>query len=240
MALLRTPVVAVTGASSGIGRAVTLKLAKHGARVYLIGRNRTSLEETRDAAGAAKDRMEIFEADLADDRSLTSLAADLARVLKGLDVLVHSAGIISLGTIGAAKIEDFDSQYRVNVRAPFYLTQVLLPALRARRGQVVFINSSAGLHPRAGLAGYCASKHALKALADVLRDEVSGEGIRVLSLFPGRTATRMQSEILAAEKAADGTARLMPPEDVAEVIFNILRLDRKAEVTDIHIRPTRK
>jgi NAD(P)-dependent dehydrogenase (short-subunit alcohol dehydrogenase family) len=239
MSPFKTHVAVVTGAGSGIGRAIVLNLAGHGARVCMIGRDLKKLEDVRAEAGEAGDRMDLYRADLEDSAGLSDLAARLIHDLKGIDFLVHCAGTITLGAIAAGRIEDFDRQFRVNARAPFFLTQVLLPLVRARKGQIVFINSSAGLSARAGQAGYAASKHALKAIADSLRDEVSADGIRVMSLYPGRTATRMQAEILAAEGSAPGSVFQMPPEDVAEVVFDILKLDRKAEVTDIHIRPTR-
>ena len=242
MTSLRTQVAAVTGASSGIGRAIALSLEASGATVCLIGRHRRSLEEVRNSVGGIRRRKRfiIYEADLENDQELRRLATRLSSDHDRLDVLVHSAGLILPGTMEMVRIEDFDRQFRVNVRAPYYLSQALLPALRAQRGQVVFINSSAGLQAKAGIAGYSASKHALKAVADALRDEVGGEGIRVLSVFPGRTNTRMQAEISGAEGFAPAPEGLMPPEDVAEVVLDVLKLNRKAEVTDIHIRPAEK
>lgn len=232
-------IAVVTGAGGGIGRAIVLKLAGRGARVCLVGRSRAALVEVQEKGEGSKKRLPIYTADLEDDRELRDLAARLVGDLPGIDLLVHCAGTISLGNIESAPIEDLDRQFRVNARAPFYLTQVLLPLLRARQGQIVFINSSAGLSARAGLAGYAASKHALKAIADALRDEVGKYGIRVVSIFLGRTATKMQSEVLLAEGQAQGRVVLMPPEDVAEVVLDILKLERNAEVTDIHIRPSR-
>jgi NAD(P)-dependent dehydrogenase (short-subunit alcohol dehydrogenase family) len=240
MSPFKAQVAVVTGASRGIGRAIALMLARQGARVCMVGRNRRNLEEVQAAGADAKKRLAIYDTDLEDDRALKDLAARLVGALPGIDILVHCAGTITLGTVAAAPIADFDRQFRVNARAPFFLTQALLPLLRARRGQVVFINSSAGLTARAGLAGYSASKHALKAIADALRDEVGKDGIRVVSIYPGRTATQMQREVLKAEGQTRRAVPLMPPDDVAEVVLDILKLERKAEVTDIHIRPSRR
>jgi len=130
--------------------------------------------------------------------------------------------------------------YRLNLRAPYLLTQRLLPLLRRARGQVVFVNSSAGLHAAAGTSQYAATKHALKALADSLRCEVNDDGIRVLSVYPGRTASPMQ-ELLHNQHRADArpyvAADLLQPDDVAAVVVQALRLPRTAEVTDLHVRP---
>jgi NAD(P)-dependent dehydrogenase (short-subunit alcohol dehydrogenase family) len=129
--------------------------------------------------------------------------------------------------------------YRLNLRVPYLLTQRLLPLLRRSRGQVVFVNSSAGLHASAGLSQYAATKHALKALADSLRCEVNHDGVRVLSVYPGRTASPMQEHLHRQQpevrpyRAAD----LLQPEDVAAVVVQALSLPRTAEVTDLHVRP---
>ena len=131
-----------------------------------------------------------------------------------------------------------DRQYRVNTHAPYMLTQALLPSLISRQGQVVFINSSAGFHPaRAGWAAYSASKHALRAVADGLRAEVNKQGVRVISVFPGRTATPMQEEVHRFEGRPYDPERFLQPRDVAATAVNALALPRTAEVTDLHIRP---
>ena len=119
---------------------------------------------------------------------------------------------------------------------PFLLTQALLPDLLARRGQVVFVNSSAGLAARAGVAQYAATKHALKALADSLREEVHGHGVRVISIYPGRTATPMQEEVCRMEGVAYDPGACLQPADVATMVLSAMTLPDGAEVKDISIR----
>jgi len=145
-----------------------------------------------------------------------------------VDLLLHCAGTITLGRMESAPLEAFDRQYRINVRAPFALTQALLPMLKTRRGQVVFINSSAGINAMPNVGQYAATKHALKAVADSLRAEVNAEGVRVLSVYPGRTATPMQASVHEREGKAYIPERLMQPEDVAGVVINALCLPRTA------------
>jgi len=157
-----------------------------------------------------------------------------------VDILVHSAGVISLGQVETTSVKDFDWQYSVNVRAPYILTQALLSMIRACQGQIVFINSTAGRIAAAGVSQYAATKHAFKALADSLRGEVNGDGIRVLSVFVGRTATPMQAAVHEMEGRPYHPERLLQPEDVAAVVINALSLPRSAEVTDISIRPLTK
>ena len=145
-----------------------------------------------------------------------------------------------MGKIETAPVMELDQQYRNNVRGPYLLTQALLPLLRRRQGQVVFINSSLGLTARGQVGPYAATKHALKALADSFREEVNVERLRVLSVYLGRTASPMQALIHAMEGKAYHPEYLLQPSDVAAVVLNALCLPRTAEVTDISIRPLRK
>jgi NADP-dependent 3-hydroxy acid dehydrogenase YdfG len=229
----------VTGASSGIGRAIAVALASGGATVCAVGRRRRELEATANQANGAGDFV-LYKTDLTRDAELQDLAHAVSARSGGVDVLVHSAGTWGHGEFGTASVRELDRQYATNVRAPYLLTQALLPTLRARQGQVVFINSTAGLSAKAGVAQYAATKHALKAIADGLREEVNGEGVRVVSVYPGRTATPLQAEVFAVEGRPYVPERLMQPEDVASVVLNALTLPRSTEVTDLMVRPMLK
>jgi NAD(P)-dependent dehydrogenase (short-subunit alcohol dehydrogenase family) len=227
---MKDQIALITGASGGIGSAIARALAEEGVRLFLVGRNLEKLT----VAG------EAFQADLTDDAQLRATAARVREVFGGVDLLVHSIGLFRAGPIETSPVEDLDAQYRVNLRVPYLLTQELLPSLIERQGQVVFINSGAGSHPARGSWGaYSATKHGLRALADSLRDEVNRKGIRVLTVFPGRTATPMQEEVHRFEGRPYDPERFLQPEDVAASIVQALRLPRTAELTDLHIRPMR-
>lgn len=230
-------IAVVTGASSGIGRAVARVLHREGMFVALVGRNREGLEETgREGAGWSSG-YRVYVAEFNDDASVRALLAQLDRDLDAIHVLVHSAGVISLGAIESAPIEEFDRQYRVNLRAPFQITQALLPKLKRSGGQVVFVNSTAGLTASANAAQYSATKHGLKGLADSLRDEVNAAGVRVISVFPGRVATPMQKAVLETQGQSWTPDCLMPAEDLAQVVVDTLAVPRTAEVTNVTVRP---
>jgi len=224
----------VTGASGDIGGAIALALADLGATVYIAGRRAGALAGLAERAGANAPRMIPHSGDLTVSDEIARLADRLRREAGRLDFLVHSAGIFAIGPRESA--ETFDLQYATNVRAPYLLTKALVPLLTSSRGQVVFINSTAALHVRAGMGQYAATKHACRALADTLREEVNGEGIRVLSVYPGRTATRSQAEIFADEGRAYQPSLLLQPADIAAMVVAALRLPRTAEVTEIKIR----
>ena len=225
---MKDQVALITGATGGIGSAIASALAAEGVRLFLVGRNFEGLAVPG----------ETFRADLTDDAQLRAAAARVLEVYGGVDILVHSIGLFRAGPIATSPIEDLDAQYRVNLRVPYLLTQELLPSLIERQGQVVFVSSSAGFHPARGNWGaYSATKHALRALADSLRDEVNRKGVRVLSVFPGRTATPMQEEVHRFEGRAYDPTCFLQPGDVASAVVHALGLPRTAELTDLYIRP---
>lgn len=230
----------VTGASGGVGRAIGLRLAAAGASVALTGRDKERLDAAVAEAGADGGAVAAFSADLDSDERLRDLAAWAERTLGPPDVLVHCAGVIEFGTVEETTAEQLDRLYRTNLRAPFLLTRMLLPGLRKRSGEIVFVNSTAGLESGAESFAYAATKHGLKALADSLRAEANEDGVRVLSIYLGRTATRMQEAVHAHEGRFYRPERLVQPEEIGELVVAVLSLPRTAEVTDVRIRPAMK
>jgi NADP-dependent 3-hydroxy acid dehydrogenase YdfG len=237
---LRGRVALVTGASSGIGRAIALALSCQGVEMYVVGRNPDRLRETVETARQFSE-ITGFNLDLAVEGDLRSLLRDLEAKTSRLDILIHSAGVIHQDLMEHARIEDLDLQYALNVRVPYALTKSLLPLLTAARGQVVFVNSSLALSVKRPEVGqYAATKHALKAVADSLREEVNPKGVRVLTLYLGRTATPMQEALYRREGKVYQPDKLLQPEDVASLVVHALTLPHTAEVTDISIRPMTK
>jgi NAD(P)-dependent dehydrogenase (short-subunit alcohol dehydrogenase family) len=232
-------IAVVTGASSGIGRAIAVALSRQGARLCIVGRNPITLEQTL-AAARRYSQATDFRADLTIKDSLEPLLRHLEEV-GCLDILIHCAGLIHEDPMELSRIDDLDLQYATNVRAPYSLTQRLLPLLTAARGQIVFINSSAGLSvKRPEIGQYAATKHALKAIADSLREELNPKGIRVLSVYLGRTATPMQEALFRKEGRVYRPEMLLQPEDVATMVVQALMLPPTAEVTEIRLRPMNK
>ena len=224
----------ITGASSGIGAAIANALSEEGRTLILNGRDRAALDAVAKDVEQLGAQVEVLPADLNDDAQLNAFAAQLP---DEVDCLIHSAGVALLGNQADLPVADLDLQYRVNVRAPFLLTQALLPNLRAARGLVVFVNSGAGQNAKAGWGGYAASKFALRALADSLRDEESDAGVRVTSIYPGRTATPMQREVRVQEGGEFEPENYLRPEDVARMVAQVVRLPAGATVPDLSVRP---
>jgi NADP-dependent 3-hydroxy acid dehydrogenase YdfG len=227
----------VAGATSDVGRAVCLSLAAAGAQLCLLGRDASTLEELAKNVRDFTDKVSAYPVDLTSDASVTEVAARLGRDPGRVDVLVHSAGVFEMGPHASAAVVNLDRQYQTNVRGPYLLTQALLPLLRACRGQIVFVNSTVGLEARAGVGQYASTQHALRAIADALRAEVNSDGVRVLSVYLGRTATARQARIFRLEGRPYAPELLIQPDDVAEMVLATLRLPRTAEVTEIRMRP---
>jgi NAD(P)-dependent dehydrogenase (short-subunit alcohol dehydrogenase family) len=233
-------VCVVTGASSGIGRALAIALAQNGARVWAIGRNRERLDGFGEETEGLTGTVIPVVADLERDAELDSAADEILASGDYVDILIHSAGAIALGPFESVSGADFDRQYRVNLRAPVMLTQKLLAALKQAEGQIVFINSSAGLRASASNTQYAATKHGLKAIADGLRDEVNPDGVRVISVYTGRTATPMQATVHEVEGRPYRPELLLRPEDVVDVVLSALSVPPSGEVTDVNLRPIGK
>jgi short-subunit dehydrogenase len=216
----------LTGAGSGIGAVLARRLLDRGDAVVLVARTDERAEELRPAYDGA----EVVVADLSWPESVESL-----RLPSSLDSVVHAAGVVELGPVAELSVDDWAAQLRVNLVAPAALTRVALPALRAARGTVVFVNSGAGLAAHPGWSAYAASKHGLKALADSLRGEEPD--LRVTTVYPGRTATPMQERVHRQEGKEYDSADWIRPETVADAILHVLDLPRDATVPDLTIRP---
>jgi len=228
----------VTGAGGGIGGAIAEALARNGAVVGLVGRRRQSLDRVARRIGESPHA--VYEVDLSSDTGVRSTVRSFLRRFGRLDVLVHSNGTYSAGALDRASVRAFDRLWSTNVRSPFLLTQLLIPALREAQGQVVFVNSSVGLETRPGVGQYSATQHALHALAESLRHELNPEGIRILNVYPGRTATERQRKIFRNEERPYFPERLLQATDIAVIVVESLGLPRTAEVTQVRIRPMLK
>jgi NADP-dependent 3-hydroxy acid dehydrogenase YdfG len=240
MKSLKNQIAVVTGASSGIGKSIALELAEQEVTLCLLGRDLKSLQAVAEIAKQATRHVHCFRVDLTVNQEITDFSKSISQLFNGVDILVHCAGVISMGFLASASVEDFDWQYKTNVRGPYVLTQCLLPLLKSQQGQVVFINSSAIFNANPRLSQYAATKHALKAVADSFRQEVNADGIRVLNVYPGRTASPMQESVFRAEGKIYNPEILMQPRDLAMMVIEVLALPKSAEVTDIHLRPMTK
>jgi short-subunit dehydrogenase len=222
----------VTGAGSGIGAAIARRLLARGDELWLLARD----------AGRARQLAEelpgshTLVGDLAEPSRL-SWALGQQSPPDRLDSLLHIAGTVDLGPVGDLTPKIWQHTLAVNLTGPAELTRLLLPQLRLSHGTVVFANSGAGLSADAEWSAYAASKHGLRALADSLRAEEHGNGVRVTTLYPGRTATPMQQRVHQQEGKPYDPSRWIDPESVATTALAALDLPRDATIPDLTIRP---
>lgn len=239
---LSNQLAVITGASSGIGRAIAIAIAEIGGGVILLGRDKINLDETqRRISKLAGTHSDSYVCDLSSVDDILNKTAEIKAKNKNIDILIHSAGVIVTDGNASSSYDEFDLQYKINARGPYILTRAFLSSIQERLGQIVFINSSVCMQPaKIGFAAYTASKMALKAVADCIRAEVNEAGVRVLSVYPGSTASPMQAKLHQAHDKSYFPEHLLQPEDVARAVITALTASRTAEITDLAIRPAKK
>lgn len=223
------PVALITGASRGIGRAIADELASTH-HLLLGGRDLAALADLSSSFPSA----EPFAAELRDAGQVAAAVAGIPR----LDVLIHSAGVLRMGSVGDLPDEAWRESFEVNVFAVASLTRALLPALRSARGQVIAINSGSGYSSGAGSAVYSGTKFALRAFTDALREEEREHGVRVSSIHPGRVATDMQEELHAWEGKEYLPSAWIQPHQVARAVRLAVDAGRESTVESLSIRPS--
>lgn len=223
----RMPSALITGASRGLGSAIATELAPTHT-LFLAGRPSDALDAVAARFGAT-----TWPVDLADVDGIEAAVEPIVE----LDLLIHNAGTAHPARVGESTVAQWRDTMQVNLIGAVALTLALLPALRAARGHVLFVNSGSGINASPGLASYSASKFALRSFADSLRaDEPS---LRVTSVHPGRIATEMQEGLVAYEGGEYDPARFLSPESVAKVIADAVHTPPDAHVHEVIVRPRR-
>lgn len=222
----------ITGAGSGIGAALAARLAERGDELWLLARDAGRASRLRERFPGAQ----TLVGDLADPARL-SWAFSHQSAPGRLDSLLHVAGVVELGAVADTPVTTWQHQLNVNAVAPAELTRLMIPALRIARGHVVFVNSGAGLRVSPEWGSYAASKFAVRAVADALREEERANGLRVTTVYPGRTATPMQEKVHQQEGADYDAAKWIDPASVATTILAALDLPRDADLTELTVRP---
>jgi NADP-dependent 3-hydroxy acid dehydrogenase YdfG len=228
----------ITGASQGIGQAIAAALYEAGCSLVLLGREQQRLHATvaRFQPGHSPSP-QLIEADLLKPDDLVVVADKITASFPRVDILVNCGGAYMRGPWDEASPDNFDDLLKTNIIGPYSLTRLLLPRLVDARGDVVFINSSITRSQGLYTGQYKASQHALQAIADSLRAEYNEKGVRVLSIYPGRTATPRQEYIFGDEGRDYDPQNLLQPAEVANILLGCLSLPETAEVTDLYIRP---
>lgn len=230
------PVVLVTGASRGIGRAIALKFAAEGYAVAISGRDEESLRETARLIEKTNGVSPVnISADLRDSRQIDHLANAVLEKCGRVDVLVNNAGILHLKPFWEITAEELQEMLDVNIKAVFQLTQKIVPGMvEQKSGAIVNIASLAGKNGFKNGTGYAATKFALRGFAASLMLELREHGIRVITVFPGSVDTRM----IARSPLAPSRESMLQAEDVAHAVYAAVSVDSRAMISEIDIRPS--
>ncbi len=216
-------VTVVTGATSGIGRATAVAFAARGAMVAAVGRR-------KDALGTLpQGRIRTYTADLTLEADTERLARSVLQDFEGVDILINAAGIIATGTVETTTLADYDRMMNINVRSILHLTQLLLPSIVERKGNIVNVSSVTGLRAFPGVLAYCVSKAAVDQLTRCAALELAPKGVRVNAVNPGvvRTGLHRNSGMdedsyrafLERSKTTHPLGRVGEPEEIAELIL---------------------
>ncbi len=230
---MRERTVLITGAASGIGRALAYRFAAAGARLGLLDRDRAGLDQLSRELAAGGTAVRTAVCDVASFESCCQAVPAVAGDGGGVDVLVNNAGITHLSRFAATDVEVFHRVMDVNFFGALHCTKAALPGLVARRGLIVVMSSVAGFAPLGGRSGYAASKHALHGLFESLRAELRQSGVGVLMVCPSFTRTNIGRNALGADGRPAGdairttTGKEMEPAAVAEAIFGAARRRRR-------------
>ncbi|MBN2859588.1 MAG: SDR family oxidoreductase [Sphaerochaetaceae bacterium] len=218
----------VTGATKGIGLAITRALLDDGAQVYALGRDMTLLENLPDYTG----RLHLHTADLT-NTDLTALVHTAAKKMGGIDVLVNNAGITLAKNLEETGTEEWDRLMNLNARVPYVLSQAVIPYLKKHpRSHIIQIASVVASKGCAGQSAYVASKHALLGFSKSIAKELQPYGIRVHVISPGGVATDMVSSV----RPDIDTQELIHPQEIADIIRFLLAQRGNAVIDEIQVR----
>jgi NAD(P)-dependent dehydrogenase (short-subunit alcohol dehydrogenase family) len=223
----------VTGASRGIGRAISLALAKEDATVVLAARNEPKLEEIAKLIQKAGGKAEVIVTELTEENSIKNLVARVTEKFAAIDILVNNAGITHSAALEKTATADWDKCFAVNSRGPFILCREALPLLRkSERGYIINIASVVGVKGYPLQSAYTASKHAIRGMTMSLAEELKGSNIRVHLLCPGGVDTDLIDQVRPDIKKED----LMQPEEIAELVVYLVTHEGNAVIDELHIR----
>ncbi len=232
---LEDSVALVTGAGRGIGRAVALALAREGVHVALMGLTGTHLVAVEKEVNALGVRSAVLPGDVSDEGSVSRCVAAAEQQLGPIDVLVNNAGVYTHGPVDRLDALVFDHTIAVNLRGPFLMARAILPGMKSRRrGHVINVASTAARRGFAGGAAYCASKFGLAGLSEAMLQDARGHDVRVTCILPSTVATDMARRGDFLKDAA----KAIQPEDVAQAIVGLLKLDVRVLPTSLELWQT--
>ena len=230
---LTDKIAIVTGASRGIGRAISIALAHQGATVVLAARDFAKLHETADIINSAGGKSLIVTTDLLNENSIKNLVDTIKDKFGWLDILINNAGVTHSAKLEDTTTEVWQQCMQINATAPFILCRQALPLLRKpSTSYIINISSVVGVKGYPMQCAYTASKHALRGMTISLAEELNDTNIRVHLICPGGVDTELIPQVRPDLKSQD----LMRPEEIAELILYLVTHDGIGFIDELHIR----
>ena len=234
-------VAVITGAGSGVGRAVAIALAQAGGTPVLVGRTRGPLEKTEALVRDASGRSLVVVADVTDEVVIAGAFDRAATELGGVDAAILAAGVGRQGPIESYSLSDWETTLATNLTGPFLCAKAAIPHLRRRGGgAIVAVSSGAGKQGYPELGAYSASKFGLMGLMQGLAGEVAADGIKVSAVVPGSILTPFGGRSEAEKReamASDPQKKYLEADDVAAAILFLLRQPRHAWTQELNLWP---
>jgi NADP-dependent 3-hydroxy acid dehydrogenase YdfG len=227
---MASDIALVTGASKGVGRSIAKKLAETGLTIFATARNVDQLDSLKNEIEGISGSCITHATELTDEAEVIEMVNEIFKEGKEIKALVQNAGIALVGPVKDMSLSDWRQTLDVNLTAPFLLTQKCIPIL-SKNAHIFFINSVAGNQAFPDWSAYCASKFALKAFADSLRQELAPDGIKVTTVYPTSIDTPMQDKI----PYDWDREKMLNPNDVAEALVNCYKQPAHVQIKDIHL-----
>ncbi len=231
---LKIKIAVVTGGTKGIGRAIAESLLKAGASVFICARDKSELKLALEQFSALG-RVDGEVCDVRSEAQVAMMLKECERVFGGADILVNNAGIGIIGkTVEEMSAEEFEQTLQTNLFGVFYCCHHAIPMLKKRGGgYIINISSLAGQNAHPKMAAYNASKFGLNGFTEALMQEVRADNIKVTAICPGSVNT-----FFGGDEPSDAKAWQLQPEDIADVVINLLNMDERALPSKIEIRPS--
>ncbi|WP_077529777.1 SDR family oxidoreductase [Vreelandella utahensis] len=235
--------VIITGASSGLGEAAARMLADKGARLMLAARREDRLKALTDSINAAGGEASYQVADVTDRSAMQSLADQTRETYGRIDVLIANAGLMQLAPLDKLKVDEWDAMIDINIKGVLYGLAAVLPTMREQQsGHIINLSSVAGHTVFPGAAVYSATKYAVKALSEGIRQESNGE-IRATNISPGAVETELTDHITdpgAQEAASELYSVAIGSDAIARAITYAIEQPGDVDVNELIIRPTQQ
>ena len=221
----------IVGASGGIGNAITKKLAEQNYNLFLIGKNKNKLLKLKKEIKKDDIKVEIESVDLTNEKQIDRSIKKIRKTFGKIDILINTSGIFLIKSIDKTTIKEFEESFKINVRAPFIFSKEFSKDMKKSKwGRIVNIGSSSAYNGFKNSTAYCSSKHALLGFSRALFSELKENNVRVYSISPGSTQTKMGK--LSKDQKFE---TFLKPKEIADYVAFVIKFDNQLISEEIRL-----